>query len=450
MPNVFISYRREDASGYAQAVYGQLERFLRRDQIFMDVDTIPPGVDFVSNIEQAVAECDVLIALIGKRWMGERENGPPRIHDPEDFVHLEIAAALARDIRVIPVLVDGASMPSKDQLPRTLQPLVRRNALELSNTRFRYDLDRVSEAVRKTIVPARVTIKADKQWPRKMWPGGLPTLLIVLGIVVGLWFKWGEDKQTEKASLSPRKVFRDRLRIGGEGPEMVVISAGTFQMGDLQGSGNKDAKPVHFVRNQKPIAVGLYEVTFEDYDRFAKATGRKLSDDNGWGRGRRPVVKISWKDATDYSEWLSEQTGKRYRLPTEAEWEYAARAGTQTEYWWGNDLIKGMANCDGCGSQWDNTQTASVGSFKPNKFGLYETAGNVWEWVQDCWHENYTGAPIDGSAWLEASGGNCGQRVMRGGSWYSEPVYLRSSYRGGSTADYRGTNIGFRLARDLE
>ena len=153
MSKVFISYRREDAAGYAQAIYGQLERHLRRDQIFMDVDTIPPGVDFVTHIEQAVSECDVLIAMIGKRWSGERENGPPRIHDPQDFVHLEIAAALSRNIRVIPILVDGASMPNKDQLPRTLQPLVRRNALEVSNTRFRFDLDRVSQAVRKALVP---------------------------------------------------------------------------------------------------------------------------------------------------------------------------------------------------------------------------------------------------------------------------------------------------------
>ena len=122
----------------------------------------------------------------------------------------------------------------------------------------------------------------------------------------------------------------------------------------------------------------------------------------------------------DYAEWVSEQTGKRYRLATEAEWEYAARAGTESAYWWGKVLSTGMANCDGCGSQWDK-QTAPVGSFKPNKFGLYDTAGNVFEWLEDCWHDAYDGVPTDGSAWLEAGEGDCRQRVVRGGSWYSKP-----------------------------
>ena len=174
MSKVFISYRREDAAGYAQAIYGHLERHLRRDQIFMDVDTIEPGVDFVTRIEQAVGECDVVVALIGKRWMGERENGPPRIHDPQDFVHLEIAAALTRDIKVIPVLVDGVSMPSPDGLPTSLQPLLRRHALEVSNTRFRFDLERVSQAVQKTLGRSDLSKKSDHgRWRQWVWYGGL-------------------------------------------------------------------------------------------------------------------------------------------------------------------------------------------------------------------------------------------------------------------------------------
>ena len=156
----------------------------------------------------------------------------------------------------------------------------------------------------------------------------------------------------------------------------------------------------------------------------------------------------SWQDAVDYAKWLSEQTGKRYRFPTEAEWEYVARAGSETVYWWGNDIGKGMANCGGCESQWDNTQTAPVGSFDPNGFGVSDTAGNVWEWVEDCWHKNYKGAPGDGSAWLEGDGGDCGRRVIRGGSWTGVPEGLRSSYRGWNTAVHRNFNIGFRLAQD--
>ena len=174
-----------------------------------------------------------------------------------------------------------------------------------------------------------------------------------------------------------------------------------------------------------------------------------MPSDGDWGRGQRPVINVSWQDALENATWLSDQTGKRYRLPTEAEWEYAVRAETETKYYWGNDLIKGMANCDGCGSQWDNKQTAPVGSFRPNNFGLYDTAGNVWEWIQDCAHQNYTGAPTDGSAWLERGGGGCGLRVIRGGSWSDIPAYLRSSNRGGDSADKRNNFIGFRLAQDL-
>ncbi|MGH7827733.1 MAG: formylglycine-generating enzyme family protein [Candidatus Binatia bacterium] len=174
-----------------------------------------------------------------------------------------------------------------------------------------------------------------------------------------------------------------------------------------------------------------------------------MPNDRGWGWGRRPVIYVSWQDARNYAAWLSEQTGKRYRLPSEAEWEYVARAGTETAYWWGNDLINGMANCAESGSQWDFEQAAPVGSFKPNLFGLYDTAGNVWEWVADCWHESYEGAPDNERVWGKEKGGDCSRRVLRGGSWVREPDFLRSSFRRSST-DMRRHGIGFRLARDIE
>ncbi|MEA3413724.1 MAG: SUMF1/EgtB/PvdO family nonheme iron enzyme [Pseudomonadota bacterium] len=214
-------------------------------------------------------------------------------------------------------------------------------------------------------------------------------------------------------------------------PKMVPIPAGEFEMGDLQGKGNTDEQPVRTVRFAKPFALGRYEVTFTEFDRFAKATGIEPPDDEGWGRGDRPVINVTGKDAVAYAEWLSQQTGKRYRLPTEAEWEYAARAGTRTAYWWGNEEGRNRANCDGCGSRWDKKKTAPVGSFPANPFGLSDTAGNVWEWVEDCWHKNYKGAPEDGSKpWRGEDGGNCARRVLRGGSWSFIPRYLRSAYRG--------------------
>jgi formylglycine-generating enzyme required for sulfatase activity len=181
-------------------------------------------------------------------------------------------------------------------------------------------------------------------------------------------------------------------------------------------------------------------------------------EDGGWGRDNRPVINVSWNDATkEYLPWLNRKTEKTYRLLTEAEWEYAARAVTSasavhTTYSWGNDVGKNQANCAVCGSQWDNRQTAPVGSFKPNAFGLYDMHGNVWQWIQDCWHDNYQGTPIDGSGWV-TSCTDGSRRVMRGGSWYynprAPPLYLRAAYRSGHSADDRFADVGFRVARTL-
>lgn len=217
------------------------------------------------------------------------------------------------------------------------------------------------------------------------------------------------------------RVFRDRLAGGGEGPPMVTVPKGCFRMGDIQGGGSKDERPVHQVCLE-PFAIGVNEVTFEDYDRFAAATGRYKPDDMGWGRGRRPVVKGTWHDALAYTEWLSAQTGRTYGLPTEAQWEYAARAGTETKYWWGNQIGRNRANCDGCGSRWDNEQTAPVGLFAANPFGLHDTAGNVWEWTCSEYTETY-----EGSEQSCVSNNRADSPVLRGGSWNNNPRNLRAA-----------------------
>ena len=243
------------------------------------------------------------------------------------------------------------------------------------------------------------------------------------------------------------EVFRDALKDGGEGPEMVVLPTGRFRMGDLSGGGNSDEKPIHTVTITRRIAMGRYEVTFDDYDRFADATtGVDRPNDKGWGRGTRPVINVSQEDAQAYAVWLSEQTGKDYRLPSEAEWEYAARSGTTTRYSWGNEIGRNRANCHGCGSEWDLQGTAPVGSFAANAFGLYDMHGNVWEWVEDCWHNNYTGAPSDGSA---RTGCDEALAVLRGGSWYFNPQWLRSAYRYWSRPSLRDFYFGFRLVQDI-
>ena len=245
------------------------------------------------------------------------------------------------------------------------------------------------------------------------------------------------------------EVFRDALRSGGEGPVMVVLPTGRFRMGDLDGDGNDYEQPVHTVTISRPIAMGRYPVTFEDYDLYVSAMGAEWPDDEGWGRGRRPVINVSWEDAQAYASWLSEQTGKRYRLPSESEWEYAARAGTETAYSWGDEIGRNRANCDGGGSQWDDEKTAPVGSFESNAnaFGLYDMHGNVWEWVEDCWHNNYECAPTDGSAWT--SGGISNSAVVRGGSWLNAPRALRSACRYRFSPSNRDFDSGIRLVQDL-
>ena len=186
------------------------------------------------------------------------------------------------------------------------------------------------------------------------------------------------------------KVFRDSLADGSSGPEMVWIPAGSFRMGDIQGGGYSNEKPVHRVSVGK-FAMGKFEVTFAEYDKFAEATGKSKPSDNGWGRGNRPVINVSWNDATAYAKWLSNQTGKTYRLPIEAEWEYAARAGTETKYWWGNDVGSNRANCSNSDCKDSFEYTSPVGSFFANQFGLYDTVGNLWEWTCSEYRYKYNG-----------------------------------------------------------
>ncbi|MBR9828096.1 MAG: SUMF1/EgtB/PvdO family nonheme iron enzyme [Oceanospirillales bacterium] len=241
-------------------------------------------------------------------------------------------------------------------------------------------------------------------------------------------------------------VFQDELVEGIRGPQMVIIPPGRFRMGDLDGLGDDNEQPVHEVVIAHSFALSRHEVTFAEYDHFARSTGRKLPDDEGWGREQRPVINISWQAAQAYTQWLSEQTGQPYRLPTEAEWEYSARAGTESIFWWGDTVMEGFAVCDGCQSPWDGQQTAPVGSVRANPWGLYDMSGNVDEWVQDCYQADYRYAPKDGSA-EQASG--CNQRVMRGGSWFDIPRLIRPASRYRHPADSSRNSWGFRVALDL-
>ena len=253
------------------------------------------------------------------------------------------------------------------------------------------------------------------------------------------------------------ELFRDC----SDCPQMVVIPAGRFRMGCVSGQNcSVDEKPVHDVRIGSAFALSVHEVTFAAWDACVSdgGCGDHRPDDEGWGRGRRPAVNVSWTDARAYVSWLSRKSGEAYRLPSESEWEYAARAGSTTKYHFGNaesslcgygnhadsstDYSRRNQACsDGIGKM-----TAPVGSYAPNAFGLHDMHGNVWEWTEDCWNGTYAGAPAGGSAWLS---GDCTRRVLRGGSWLSSPGNLRAANRDRNPTGYRSSSLGFRVARTL-
>jgi len=256
----------------------------------------------------------------------------------------------------------------------------------------------------------------------------------------------GETLRQNQYPADNLTLFRDQWAPDRYAPQMVVLPKGRFRMGDLHGQGDDNEYPVHEVVIAHSFALGRHEVTFDEYDQFAIDTGRALPDDEGWGRGRQPVINVSWEDARAYAAWLAQQTGEPYRLPSEAEWEYAARAGTETLYWWGDRLTSGMAVCDGCGTEWDGRKPAPAGHLSANPWGLHELNGNVDEWVQDCYSPSYENAPNDGSA---RDAPNCQQRVMRGGSWFEIPRLVRSASRYRHPPTSHRNSWGFRVALDL-
>jgi formylglycine-generating enzyme required for sulfatase activity len=231
-------------------------------------------------------------------------------------------------------------------------------------------------------------------------------------------------------------------------PLMVVVPAGKFTMGSSEAELDRTARegPQHEVTVAEPFAVSKYEVTFDQWDACVTAGACPRAQD-AWGRGIMPVINVSWDDAKLYVAWLSRLTSKAYRLLTEAEWEYAARAGSNTRYAWGDEPGIGNASCNGCGGALV-MQAAPVGSFRPNAFGIYDMEGNVWEWVEDIWHDDYEGAPVDGSAWLQ--GGDATYRPVRGGSWHNETELIRAAIRDKRHRKVQFDTLGFRVARTMK
>ena len=298
--------------------------------------------------------------------------------------------------------------------------------------------------------------------PSKAWSSGR---VAALWAVVLLMF----SPSLAADESRPGDSFRDCSQC----PELVAVPPGNYLMGT--DGGTKRERPAHRVTIESAFAIGTYEVTFNEWEfcmeeggckvmisrpapfgkrevSFAQWKACRTDDqcqihpgDHKWGRGRRPVMNINFHDAEDYVRWLSRKTGHTYRLPTEAEWEYAARGGTSTVYSWGDEVGTDNANCRTCAPTISH-KTFPVGSYRPNPFGLFDVHGNVWEWVQDCWHPSHEGAPANGSARLSDT---CGHRTTRSGSWYYVSTNVRSTYRARFIPRAFSYGIGLRVLREL-
>lgn len=531
---IFINYRRDDDPNGAARVRDGLAARFGKASVFMDVDNLMAGQRFDEELAKALSQCDVLIAVMGPRWL---ELLKARAASGErDYVREEIAEALNRKLTVIPVRVgrEGSmpALPRRDELPEDIRDLVLYQKHDVAHERFGRDIAELIEAV----TTIRRTRRPQYAAPRVPWTWVAATALAVLGLGAagahfsGVHMPWtstatvdpavvareqsraadlaaevkreqearakaeaeakrladlaaqerrerearenaaadavarakaAEDQRQKDAAEAKRKAEEEARRVPQPGqsfrdcndgcPEMVVLPAGSFTMGSPANEAGRegDEGPQRTVTIAKPFAVGKFEVTFADWDACVAGGGcqsNKSPDDRGWGKGQRPVINVSWDDAKQYVAWLSRKTGKPYRLLSEAEWEYAARGKSQTRFSFGNDDAQLGAHA------WLTTnsggKTQPVGGKTANAVGLHDMHGNVLEWVEDCWHDSYSGAPSDGSAWTTACT-ESRHRVVRGGSWYGLPVDLRSAFRGWNPSVLRNLNLGFRVGRTL-
>jgi formylglycine-generating enzyme required for sulfatase activity len=528
MSTVFISYRREITAGEARALFNELLGKLGKNSVFMDVDSIALGRDFRGALQKTLESCDLMLVLIGRDWADVKdEEGRPRLHNPGDFVRLEIEAALKRDIVVTPILVQGAHMPAPEQLPAEIRDLVYRNGFELSHNRWesdfaemtrRLNLDVSKEGGRveqlastaaapdasiapgaRPAIPGRQFLGRPLRVTRRQALGvtalaaagtgailAAPSIrrllskppLRTIAFDVATVDSKGVRNPPEKYKAA---VFTERLGPTG-GIDMVAIPEGSFTMGspvdEPERQGNEG--PQHHV-TLAPFFIGASPVTQAQWSAAVLAhpdqIRRNLDPNASFFKGiDLPVESITWRQAEEFCLRLTAITGRSYRLPSEAEWEYACRAGTMGAFHFGPTITPELANYCGTGGavcgESDGKSVASdvyndkkyesgaygegpigvfrgkttpVGTFPPNRFGLHDMHGNVWEYCLDMSSANYADVPVDGSANL--SGPADSQRILRGGSWSHNPAICRSAYRDSNAPDFSGWQgrIGFRV-----
>src|SRR6266404_500302 len=447
MSCIFISYRREGATVHARALFERLRHEFGPDNVFIDQEGIDYGVDFVDVVNRQLRGCSVMLALIDPQWTTATDKkGRRRLDRENDYVLTEIATALARGIRTVPVLVDGAEMPDPETLPEAIRPLARLNALNLDFNRFDAEIGSLVAVIRRIL--AEQATQAERPDPAARGPQA--------PAAAGRESRGPDRPSSEEASATslgraPQTAAKDAELVPI--PTMVEIPGGEFIMGspNEEAGRSEDEGPQHRVRILA-FALGRSPVTFEEWDACMTSGGcAHRPDDKGWGRGRRPVINVSWKDAQEYVRWLRKTTGKRYRLPTEGEWEYAARAGSSGRFCFGDSEtdVKRYA--------WyyanSERRTHPVGEKLPNRFGVHDMHGNVWEWVEDVYRTSYERKDGDGSAWTGRGSVLrfllSNDRVVRGGGWSSSSNEVRSASRVRDSLSDRNSGVGFRVARTL-
>jgi formylglycine-generating enzyme required for sulfatase activity len=438
MPRIFLCYRRKESAGVAGRIYDRLRARFGDDAVFMDIDSIPFGEDFREQIDTAVGQCHVVLAIIGAKWAWKTKT-QRRLDDPRDFVRIELESALNRNLPVIPVLIDDARMPGEADLPPSLARLAFRNAIKLDQGRdFHHHVDRLMRGI-------------DFHFQKLDSATAKPT-------------RESNTRPAEPESPPPLPV--EKLT-NSAGVMLIHIEAGEFLMGTTKGQVDQlgrmfpdsrreyfDAEqPQHFVKIMRPFFLGIHEVTQRQYKAVMGENPSIFK-----GLDNLPVENVSWLDAIGFCNKLSERenrapfyringtkvtvvSGNGYRLPTEAEWEYACRAKSTTLYPFGDDA--GKLNEHAWYASNAEGRTHPVGQKLPNAWGLYDMLGNVWEWCADWYDEKYYAwsPPDDPPGAAKAS-----HRVFRGGSWRNLPRNCRPAGRSGFTPGRRDSLLGFRVA----
>jgi formylglycine-generating enzyme required for sulfatase activity len=452
MLDIFLSYKSED-----RALVEPLVRLLTAEHfnVWWDV-TLVPGERFAQSIKHALDEAPCVIVA----WS----------HNSVESHWVQDEACFARDNKkILPVSVDGVEPPLGFRQLQTVNlagwtgnaddPRIQRLLAGVRRLASRpADADGTLLSRRDAIDDLhRDNLKKKPEPPKPRWSTRTKVLSGALAMVVGAaigtaaYFQFFRRPVVVPKPPAVERSFND-CAVGC--PVMIIVPTGSFSMGspDEEPQRGNDEGPQHDVAISKLFAAGKYPVTFEEWD-FCHSHGgcaEVYPSDNNWGRGTNPVMNVSWQDAQNYVAWLSQFTGQTYRLLTEAEREYITRAGTQTPFWWGTKVSAMDANYNGSQKYLDEQpglyrqETLSVNTFNANPWGFFQVSGNTWDWVQDCYHDSYDGAPKDGSAWMT---GDCTRRVLRGGSWGSQPRNIRSAARWRRPLDTREPYYGFRVAR---